>query len=177
MKFAHFPYLFCYTYLWLSSLSELQKRLTKIPPSNSQKTCTDSKSHSVFVSFSLATRSWSSRRSQMPMLLLSFPVAWQLNRCLLGSRTCATHSPESSLKLHVDRLNILIWRMHTHREHMDVTDHLGFFGKIIIQSLVYLHLINTLTHVYGLASTLGRIFELLSSAVSGWTTGCPPTSF
>lgn len=60
---------------------------------------------------------------------------------------------------------------------MDVTDHLGFFGKIIIQSLVYLHLINTLTHVYGLASTLGRIFELLSSAVSGWTTGCPPTSF
>lgn len=44
----------------------------EIPPLNSEKIRTDTKSH--FVSFSLATRSWSSRRCQTLMLLLFFPV-------------------------------------------------------------------------------------------------------
>lgn len=103
------------------------KTVTEIPPSHP---------HSVFVSFSLATRSWSSRHSQTPMLLLSFPVVWRLHRCLLGSRTYATPSPKSSVKLHVDRLNIWIWRMYIHTEHMEVTDQLGlgnyFFVLVIV---------------------------------------------
>lgn len=186
MKFSHFFYLFCCTHLWLSSLSGLEKTLTEIPPLNSQKTCTNSKSRSVFVSFSLATRSWSSRRSRMPMLLLSFPVAWRLNQCLLGSRTCATPALSKVICWQVIELGECT---HTNKPislwfyFMEVTEFFGwiffFFGscikfhpcRITFRYFVYLHLINSLTYVWPRLCFRKNTLVLLSSAVSVWTLG------